>query len=80
MEEILGEVAKYGVASVKRVYGDWTAENSRWVHERFQTSYASWAEGLSDFVSLFSMSTEQHCALAAFLRCAVNFSHNWISS
>eukprot|EP00241_Pyramimonas_parkeae_P005803 CAMPEP_0114244138 /NCGR_PEP_ID=MMETSP0058-20121206/11174_1 /TAXON_ID=36894 /ORGANISM="Pyramimonas parkeae, CCMP726" /LENGTH=420 /DNA_ID=CAMNT_0001357047 /DNA_START=430 /DNA_END=1692 /DNA_ORIENTATION=- len=29
VEEILGEVAKYGVASVKRVYGDWTAENSR---------------------------------------------------
>jgi hypothetical protein len=23
MEELLSEVAKYGVASVKRIYGDW---------------------------------------------------------
>ncbi len=27
IEELLSEVAKYGVASVKRIYGDWTTSN-----------------------------------------------------
>jgi NYN domain len=26
-EELLSEIAKYGVASVKRIYGDWTTTN-----------------------------------------------------
>jgi uncharacterized LabA/DUF88 family protein len=29
IEGLLGEVAKYGVASVKRIYGDWTSTNLR---------------------------------------------------
>jgi hypothetical protein len=28
IEGLLAEVAKYGVASVKRIYGDFTAQNS----------------------------------------------------
>jgi uncharacterized LabA/DUF88 family protein len=27
MEELLSEIAKYGIASVKRIYGDWTKPN-----------------------------------------------------
>ncbi|HQG40002.1 MAG TPA: NYN domain-containing protein, partial [Spirochaetales bacterium] len=27
IEGLLAEVAKYGIASVKRIYGDWTAPN-----------------------------------------------------
>ncbi|MDR1143944.1 MAG: NYN domain-containing protein [Spirochaetaceae bacterium] len=38
IEGLLAEVAKYGVASVKRIYGDWTSTNLR-----------SWKEKLLDF-------------------------------
>ena len=27
VEDLLAEIANYGVASVKRIYGDWTAPN-----------------------------------------------------
>ena len=32
LEGLLAEVAKYGTASVKRVYADWTVEQNRWVY------------------------------------------------
>jgi uncharacterized LabA/DUF88 family protein len=38
IEGLLAEVAKYGVASVKRIYGDWTSTNLR-----------SWKEKLLEF-------------------------------
>jgi uncharacterized LabA/DUF88 family protein len=38
IEGLLGEVAKYGVASVKRIYGDWTSVNLR-----------SWKEHLLEY-------------------------------
>ncbi|MDR1253299.1 MAG: NYN domain-containing protein [Treponema sp.] len=38
IEGLLAEVAKYGVASVKRIYGDWTSTNLR-----------SWKEKLLDY-------------------------------
>ncbi|MEI6386740.1 MAG: NYN domain-containing protein [Spirochaetota bacterium] len=38
VEGLLGEIAKYGVASVKRIYGDWTSTNLR-----------SWKEKLLEY-------------------------------
>ncbi|HAW85729.1 MAG TPA: Maebl, partial [Spirochaetaceae bacterium] len=38
-EGLLAEVAKYGVASVKRIYGDWTTTNLKHWKERL-LSYA----------------------------------------
>ena len=38
VEGLLAEVAKYGVASVKRIYGDWTNTNLR-----------SWKDKLLEF-------------------------------
>lgn len=39
IEPLLGEVAKYGVASVKRIYGDWTQPNlGPWKKELLNTA------------------------------------------
>ncbi|MDR0878099.1 MAG: NYN domain-containing protein [Treponema sp.] len=60
IEGLLDEVAKYGVASVKRIYGDWTSTNLR-----------SWKERLLEFaiqpIQQFSYTTGKNATDSAMI-------------
>jgi uncharacterized LabA/DUF88 family protein len=60
IEGLLAEVAKYGVASVKRIYGDWTSNNLR-----------SWKDKLLDFaiqpIQQFSYTTGKNATDSAMI-------------
>jgi uncharacterized LabA/DUF88 family protein len=60
IEGLLAEVAKYGVASVKRIYGDWTSTNLR-----------SWKDKLLDFaiqpIQQFSYTTGKNATDSAMI-------------
>jgi uncharacterized LabA/DUF88 family protein len=60
IEGLLAEVAKYGVASVKRIYGDWTSTNLR-----------SWKEKLLDYaiqpIQQFSYTTGKNATDSAMI-------------
>jgi uncharacterized protein (TIGR00288 family) len=60
IEGLLAEVAKYGVASVKRIYGDWTSTNLR-----------SWKDKLLEFaiqpVQQFSYTTGKNSTDSAMI-------------
>jgi uncharacterized LabA/DUF88 family protein len=60
IEGLLDEVAKYGVASVKRIYGDWTSNNLR-----------SWKEKLLEFaiqpIQQFSYTTGKNATDSAMI-------------
>jgi uncharacterized LabA/DUF88 family protein len=60
IEGLLAEVAKYGVASVKRIYGDWTSTNLR-----------SWKEKLLDHaiqpIQQFSYTTGKNATDSAMI-------------
>jgi uncharacterized LabA/DUF88 family protein len=60
IEGLLGEVAKYGVASVKRIYGDWTSTNLR-----------SWKDRLLDHaiqpIQQFSYTTGKNATDSAMI-------------
>ncbi|HOX32011.1 MAG TPA: NYN domain-containing protein, partial [Spirochaetales bacterium] len=60
IDGLLAEVAKYGVASVKRIYGDWTSTNLR-----------SWKDKLLEFaiqpVQQFSYTTGKNSTDSAMI-------------
>ncbi|MEI6876096.1 MAG: NYN domain-containing protein [Spirochaetota bacterium] len=60
VEGLLAEIAKYGVASVKRIYGDWTSTNLR-----------SWKEKLLEFaiqpVQQFAYTTGKNATDSAMI-------------
>jgi uncharacterized protein (TIGR00288 family) len=60
IDGLLAEVAKYGVASVKRIYGDWTSTNLR-----------SWKDKLLDFaiqpIQQFSYTTGKNATDSAMI-------------
>ncbi|MDR2551676.1 MAG: NYN domain-containing protein [Treponema sp.] len=60
IEGLLAEVAKYGVASVKRIYGDWTSSNLR-----------SWKDKLLDYaiqpIQQFSYTTGKNATDSAMI-------------
>jgi uncharacterized LabA/DUF88 family protein len=60
IEGLLAEVAKYGVASVKRIYGDWTSTNLR-----------SWKDKLLDYaiqpIQQFSYTTGKNATDSAMI-------------
>ncbi|MDR2158986.1 MAG: NYN domain-containing protein [Treponema sp.] len=60
IEGLLDEVAKYGVASVKRIYGDWTSNNLR-----------SWKDRLLEFaiqpIQQFSYTTGKNATDSAMI-------------
>jgi uncharacterized LabA/DUF88 family protein len=60
IEGLLAEVAKYGVASVKRIYGDWTSNNLR-----------SWKDKLLDYaiqpIQQFSYTTGKNATDSAMI-------------
>jgi uncharacterized LabA/DUF88 family protein len=60
IEGLLNEVAKYGVASVKRIYGDWTSSNLR-----------SWKERLLEYaiqpIQQFSYTTGKNATDSAMI-------------
>ncbi|MDR2314668.1 MAG: NYN domain-containing protein [Spirochaetaceae bacterium] len=60
IEGLLAEVAKYGVASVKRIYGDWTSSNLR-----------SWKDKLLDYaihpIQQFSYTTGKNATDSALI-------------
>lgn len=60
IEGLLGEVAKYGIASVKRIYGDWTSTNLR-----------SWKDKLLEFaiqpIQQFSYTTGKNATDSAMI-------------
>lgn len=60
IEGLLAEIAKYGVASVKRIYGDWTSTNLR-----------SWKDKLLEFavqpVQQFSYTTGKNATDSAMI-------------
>jgi uncharacterized LabA/DUF88 family protein len=60
IEGLLDEVAKYGVASVKRIYGDWTSNNLR-----------SWKERLLEYaiqpIQQFSYTTGKNATDSAMI-------------
>ena len=60
VEGLLAEVAKYGIASVKRIYGDWTSQHLR-----------SWKDVLLDFainpIQQFSYTTGKNATDSAMI-------------
>jgi len=60
IEGLLAEIAKYGIASVKRIYGDWTSNNLR-----------SWKDKLLDFaiqpIQQFSYTTGKNATDSAMI-------------
>ena len=60
IEGLLNEVAKYGIASVKRIYGDWTSNNLR-----------SWKEKLLEYaiqpIQQFSYTTGKNATDSAMI-------------
>ncbi|GHV68090.1 hypothetical protein AGMMS49928_06690 [Spirochaetia bacterium] len=60
IEGLLGEVAKYGISSVKRIYGDWTSTNLR-----------SWKERLLEYaiqpIQQFSYTTGKNATDSAMI-------------
>ena len=65
IEGLLNEVAKYGVASVKRIYGDWTSNNLR-----------SWKDRLLEYaiqpIQQFSSTTGKNATASAMIIAAMD--------
>ena len=69
IEGLLDEVAKYGIASIKRIYGDWTS-----------TSLRSWKEKLLEYaiqpIQQFSYTTGKNATDSAMIIDAMDLLYN----